>query len=66
VSIYGFGMMKTGCEDNECGGENEGMNNIAGADEAHRKNCESPKDYITPIIFVGIAEFVKDITTAYV
>jgi len=42
------------------------MNDIAGSDETHSENCESPKKYIAPILFVGIAEFVEDITTPYI
>ena len=38
--------------------ENERVDDIASPDETHSKNRESPKDYIAPIIFVGIAEFV--------
>jgi hypothetical protein len=66
TSVYRFGMMEASCENDERGGENERMNNITSADKAHSENCESPKDYITPVIFVGIAEFVKNITTAHV
>jgi hypothetical protein len=59
-------MMKTGCEDDERSCQNERMNDIAGSDETHGENCESPKKYIAPILFVGIAEFVEDITTPYI
>jgi hypothetical protein len=59
-------MVKTGRKNNKRGSQNKGVRDIARPDKTNGKYRNTPKKYIPPILFIVIAEFMKDIATAYI